>query len=279
MLISSGADLSIKNNAGLSALFFINKHVPQCFKAFEERLDTGLKLEGAPELSSKVKLDFHKLSPNMNSTDTRQRQDISIFMELMNSPHSALLKHPLSEAFLHLKWKQIRYMHILAFVFTHLVYSIVYTTYGLTVFGSLCRPADYESILNVRYNFSTSINCSFHNITGQKYEYESYTSNLFIAKVSWILLIIFTVLYTGNESIKIFTNPKSYFRTWDSYIDIILIFSFLLISFHEDPFDSQFSMKLWQFHVAACGCFLSWLQMMFFIGKLPKFGKYVQMFR
>ena len=60
LLIRYGADLSIKNNAGFSALFFINKHLPQCFKAFEERL--------------------HKLSPNINSTDTRQRQDIAIFI-------------------------------------------------------------------------------------------------------------------------------------------------------------------------------------------------------
>ena len=75
LLIRYGADLSIKNHSGLSALFFINKHVPQCVKAFEERLDSGLKLEGSSELNSHygVKLDFHKLSPNINSTDTRQR--------------------------------------------------------------------------------------------------------------------------------------------------------------------------------------------------------------
>jgi len=39
------------------------------------------------------------------------------------------------------------------------------------------------------------------------------------------------------------------------------------------------SFSLWQFHVASVGCFLTWLQMMFYIGKLPRFGKYVQMFR
>ena len=59
----------------------------------------------------------------------------------------------------------------------------------------------------------------------------------------------------------------------------LFIFSFPLISFHQDPFVEVFSMKLWQFHMAAAGSFLSWLQMMFLIGKLPKFGKYVQMFR
>ena len=90
---------------------------------------------------------------------------------------------------------------------------------------------------------------------------------------------MFTLMYVVNESIKIFTNLKDYFSKWDSYIDLILIFSFPLISFHQNPFEEVFSMTLWQFHMAAAGSFLSWLQMMFLIGKLPKFGKYVQMFR
>ena len=66
LLIENGADLSIKNKAGLTALYFINKKVPQCMKALESRLDSGMKLEGGPsELSSKIKLDFTKLSSNI----------------------------------------------------------------------------------------------------------------------------------------------------------------------------------------------------------------------
>ena len=288
LLISYGADLSIKNNVGLSALFFINKHVPQCFKAFEERLDSGLKLEGSSELNSHtgVKLDFHKLSPNINSTDTRQRQDIAIFIELMKSPHSALLKHPLSEAFLHLKWKQIQYMHVAFIIFTHFMYSLVYTIYALTVFVQLCRPESYDKIIDVRWNFTSNVTCKFHpssdpGLSDEALEadHAAYRKRAVIAQVSWVFLIIFTLIYVVNESIKIFTNMKAYFSKWDSYIDLILIFSFPLISFHEDPFVEVFSMSLWQFHMAAAGSFLSWLQMMFLIGKLPKFGKYVQMFR
>merc|ERR1719310_1602428 len=78
---------------------------------------------------------------------------------------------------------------------------------------------------------------------------------------------------------KLYTAPRLYFMKWDTYIDLSLIASFLLITFHEDPFQEEFSMSLWQYHVASVGCFLTWLQMMFYIGKLPRFGKYVQMFR
>ena len=274
LLIRYGADLSIKNNAGFSALFFINKHVPQCFKAFEERLDSGLMLEGSSELNSYtgVKLDFHKLSPNINSTDTRQRQDIAIFIELMKSPHSALLIHPLSEAFLHLKWKKIQYLHVAFIIFTHFMYSLVYTIYALTVFVNLCRPGSYDDIIetDTRWDIGSEITCKYHPSR----------MKTVMAQVSWVFLIMFTLIYVVNVSIKIFTNPKNYFSKWYSYIDLILIVSFPLISFHQDPFPLDvFHMRLWQFHVAAIGSFLTWLQMMLLIGKLPKFGKYVQMLR
>jgi len=267
VLISQGADLSIKNKAGFSSLFFINKKVPQCMKTFEERLDTGLKLESSnSEMSSKVKMDFNKLSPNMNSLN---RQDISIFMELMKSPYHVLLKHPLSQAFLYLKWNQIKYLHLFFIIFSHFIYSSVYTIYTLLIFGSICEPKDFE---NDRFNLSISIKC---NLNGKGVN----PSEVWIARVSWLFLILFTFIYLVNEGIKVLTTTKRYFGKWDSYIDIVLILSFFLISFHGDPFKNEIYIGLWQFHVAAIGCFLTWLQMMFYIGKLPRFGKYVQMFR
>ena len=89
------ADLSLENNAGFSSLFFINKKVPQCMRAYEDRLDLGLKLENtSTETSAKIKMDFNKLSPNINCL---HRQDIAIFRELIKSGRADLIKHPLSQ--------------------------------------------------------------------------------------------------------------------------------------------------------------------------------------
>ena len=285
LLISQGADLSIKNDADLSALHFINRKVPHCMKAFEERLDSGLKLEGGmSEMNSKVKIDFNKLSNDIYSL---QKQDITIFLELMKSPYKSLLKHPLSEAFLHLKWKQIKYLHFFFLIMTHFIYSVVYTTYSLLVFGSICVPHDNDIIEGYKFNWSDPsiidlykfrwdlrIPCPSPNMM-----VEEFYVKLVIARISWVLLIIFTLIYVINETMKFYTSPKHYFMKWDTYIDLSLIISFLLITFHVDPFQEEFSMALWQWHTAAVGCFLTWLQMMFYIGKLPRFGKYVQMFR
>jgi hypothetical protein len=46
LLIRHEADLSLKNKAGYSALYFINKKVPQCMRSFQDRLDDGLQLDG-----------------------------------------------------------------------------------------------------------------------------------------------------------------------------------------------------------------------------------------
>ena len=284
LLISAGADLSIKNNADISALHFINKYCSHCIKSFEERLDSGLKLEGGmTDLNSKVKLDFNKLSSSINSL---QYQDISIFLELMKSPYKSLLKHPLSEAFLFLKWKQIKYLHLFMIIVTHFIYSVVYTTYALLLFGSICEPTTGDILgNNTVFNWSTessiddlkwhgSLTIPCHNKDNPDFQ-----NKLNVTIVSWGFLILFTTIYLMNESVKMFQNPKLYFRNLDSYIDLSLIISFLFITFYEYPLNDKFEMYLWQWHLSAIGCFLTWLQMMFYIGKLPRFGKYVQMFR
>ena len=45
LLIQRGADLSIRNKAGFSALYFVNKKVPECIMSFKDRLDAGLQME------------------------------------------------------------------------------------------------------------------------------------------------------------------------------------------------------------------------------------------
>jgi len=263
LLISHDADLACQNFAGFSALHFINRKIPQCINTFEDRLDSGLKLENE-EMSAKVKIDFNKLSPNINSL---HQPDITIFTELLNSQFHLLLKHPLSQAFLYLKWNQIKYLHLFFVIFSHFIYSTVYTLYALLIFGTVCQPNFNNN--EDRYKLGKYTLCDL----------KQNSLEIYIARIAWVLLVVFTLFYLVNETIKVLTIARRYFRKWDSYIDMALIISFPLISVHSNPFSEEIVVARWQFHAAAIGCFLSWLQMMFFIGKLPRFGKYVQMFR
>jgi len=272
LLIENGADLSIKNKAGLTALYFINKKVPQCMKALESRLDSGMKLEGGPsELSAKIKLDFTKLSSNINSYQT---QDITFFMELSTSPHQALLKHPLSEAFLYLKWNQIKYLYMIFIVCTHFIYCVVYTLYALLLYCSLCEPSvTQDPPANPWHIFNSTIPC---NLSGPQSASQAATVNLAVS--AWILLIIFIIIYIIKEILKLSASPRRYFIQLESYHDIVIIITTILIVW-LNLLEDTIHIGRWQYHAACIGSFSTWLYMMFLIGRVPRFGKYVQMFK
>jgi hypothetical protein len=65
-------------------------------------------------------------------------------------------------------------------------------------------------------------------------------------------------------------------------LNLLLIISFPLISFYDNPYvenkqDDAITFKPWQSHVAAIGIMTTWVINMIHVGKIPKFGIYVQM--
>ena len=42
---------------------------------------------------------------------------------------------------------------------------------------------------------------------------------------------------------------------------------------------TKLSLERWQYHLAAFTCMLLWLEMLMLVGKIPKFGKYIHMFK
>ena len=46
------------------------------------------------------------------------------------------------QAFLYLKWNQVKYLYIVFIVSTHFIFSVVFTLYALLVYSSLCQPVD-----------------------------------------------------------------------------------------------------------------------------------------
>ena len=177
------------------------------------------------------------------------------------------------QAFLYLKWEQIKQIYHFITIFCHLVYSVVYTSYCLLMFVVLCQPPedDQKSRRAEKLDKYESVNCTLSGIDNQV--------AVEFARWLWIFLLLFTLLYASYEALNFKINIKRYWENPESIIDILLIFSFPLISFHQDPWSEIVTMKGWQFQLAAVGCFLTWIQMMFFIGKMQRFGKYVQMFK
>ena len=75
-----------------------------------------------------------------------------------------------------------------------------------------------------------------------------------------------------------------YLKQYESWLNIITILSFALISFHSNPFilldnKETFKIKRWQYSVNGIGIFFTWLLQMFHMGRTPQYGLYVEVFK
>lgn len=278
LLIKNGADLCLRNKAGKSALYFVMKYVPNTLKTIEERLDSGMQI-GRPEqeYETSVKMDFNLLMP---SAGNYYISEVGLFTEILqmhnNDPArlEKILMHPLSLSFLHLKWQQIKWLYYIIILISHLIYSITYSVYIVSVYNGLCKPKDFMAIQDLSYmeRVFRESKCDFHS--------PDHLAAVNSARVSWLLLIVFNLIYVARETTKFIHLKDMYFKEWESVLNLMTILSFPLISFHFNPFgfgpeDPTFSS--WQFHAAGIGVLTTWILQMFLIGKVPRFGKYVQM--
>ncbi|CAB4057153.1 unnamed protein product [Lepeophtheirus salmonis] len=193
LLIAHGADLCSKNKNGKPALYFALKYTPGCVNAIQERMDAAIHMENPEsDINCKIKMDFKTLIPCSNSL----QGEVSLFTELLNiqggDNHRNLAKillHPLAEAFLHIKWNQIKWLYYIFILFSHFIYSVTYSLYAILVYKSLCSPKD-----NWKEGIFLSHECSFDNSNPR----------VQLAITSWIFLAIDTF-----ES----TNPFSTFSS------------------------------------------------------------------
>ena len=277
LLIAAGAHLCARNNAGKSGLHFMMKHVPGSIQAIEKLLDAGLRLNNAEnESSCEIKMEFQALVPMCKSSSWFE-SEVDLFNEVLRIQHGdpamteRILMHPLSQGYLHLKWSQIKWLYYILIVASHFIYSITYSAFNVLVYKDLCvvghvLPAN-ESVL------TEEIPCQL-NLESNRVKTEC-------ALTAWIFLIIFTFIYVVKEITKLAHLGIRYFRDYESVLNFLVVTSFMLVSFHSNPFDFStrtITVKRWQFHASGVGVFTTWLLQMLLIGRVPRFGKYVEMF-
>lgn len=92
-------------------------------------------------------------------------------------------------------------------------------------------------------------------------------------------MLIFTLIYVGKGIINFKHKSWSYFKDFETWLDIGINVAFLLISFHSNPFsDTDFKVAKWQYHVNGFAVFSTWLMQFLLIGRIPKFGLYIEVF-
>ncbi|XP_053678551.1 transient receptor potential channel pyrexia [Anopheles nili] len=240
MLIEYGADITARTNGGVSALSFIIRRTPEIIPRYIDKLDAAISVNSIHEIGDvdcEIRLDFRLLVPN------NDRGETELLLAFIEVGQKRILKHPLCETFLLLKWRRIRKFFIFS-LFYHGLFVLLFTVYVLGVYVQDCRA-------------------------------ERCPTPSYVPAVGYII-ILFNLLLMTKELFQMMHGFVSYVRYWENWLQWSIVIGIFLCT-HNAISDASDVMN-WQHHVAAIVIFLAWLELMMLVGRFPIFGLYVQMF-
>lgn len=177
--------------------------------------------------------------------------ETELLLNFIEVGHKEILKHPLCETFLFLKWKRIRKFFLFS-LFYHSIFVFLFTIYIIAVFLKDC-PAKNTRIIHV---------CTVPTYV----------------KVLGYLIIILNIMLLAKEVFQIAHSWLLYLKQWENWLQWLIIVCVFLCVYPVNEADIRETVKSWQHHIAAVGIFLTWLELMMIVGRFPIFGLYVQMF-
>lgn len=128
---------------------FIVRRTPEVIPKFLSKFDASISVNEHEigDVDCEVKLDFRLLVPN---TDRGETELLLAFIEVGKK---RILKHPLCETFLFLKWRRIRKFFLFS-LFYHAIYVMLFTVYVMGVFDKECTSKeqgvdDYHTMCTV----------------------------------------------------------------------------------------------------------------------------------
>lgn len=245
LLINNGGDVTMRTNGGISVLTFITRRTPEVIPKYIEKFDASIKLNDHElgDVDCELKLDFRVLVPSVTKGESE------LLLSFIEVGHKEILKHPLCETFLFLKWRRIRKFFLFS-LFYHCVFALLFTQYIIGVFLRDCAPT---RILD---------NCKVKPV---------------VNGIGYVLIIL-NLLLTAKEIFQIAHGWKTYIRQWENWLQWMIIISVCCSVYPTHNMNVRNDVSEWQHHVAAIGIFLTWLELMMIVGRFPIFGLYVQMF-
>ncbi|EFN63911.1 Transient receptor potential channel pyrexia [Camponotus floridanus] len=121
MLLSKGGDVTARAKDGVTALSIIVRRTPEVLSQLATRLDRAVTLLDTLYIDCELRIDFRPLV----ALSCRNETDLMLCPVEVGQVHS-ILKHPLCDSFLHLKWKRIRQFFVLNLLF-HLIFVAFFT--------------------------------------------------------------------------------------------------------------------------------------------------------
>ncbi|RVE47475.1 hypothetical protein evm_007886 [Chilo suppressalis] len=242
LLLDYGGDVTLRTNGGVSALSFIVRRVPDVIPRYLSKLDDAVHVSEHElgDVDCELTVDFRPLVPCIS------RGEAELLLAFVEVGRKDVLKHPVAETFLFLKWRRIRKFFVLSFIY-HALFISLYSIYILQIY--LCEDVTCDVPTYVR-----------------PIQY---------------LIIILNLCFMCKEVFQACLDWSSYIRQWENWLQCLIILGVFLCTI---PWDIENGVVIkgntsnWQHDIAAVTIFFCWLELMMIIGRFPTFGLYVQMF-
>ncbi|XP_072929948.1 transient receptor potential channel pyrexia isoform X2 [Epargyreus clarus] len=242
LLLDYGGDVTLRTNGGVSALSFIVRRVPDVIPRYLYKLDDAVHVSEHElgDVDCELTIDFRPLVPCIT------RGEAELLLAFVEVGRKDVLKHPVAETFLFLKWRRIRKFFVLSFVY-HALFITLYSLYILQIF----RCAD--------------VTCHVPS---------------YLRPVQYLILLLNTC-FLSKEIFQSCLDWSAYIRQWENWLQILIIIGVFLCTIPSWDMENgvvRTNTSNWQHDVAAITIFFCWLELMMIIGRFPTFGLYVQMF-
>ncbi|XP_063831405.1 transient receptor potential channel pyrexia isoform X1 [Ostrinia nubilalis] len=242
LLLDYGGDVTLRTNGGISALSFIVRRVPDVIPRYLCKFDDAVHVSEHElgDVDCELTIDFRPLVSCLS------RGEAELLLAFVEVGRRDVLKHPVAETFLFLKWRRIRKFFVLSFIY-HALFITLYSLYILQTY--LC-------------------------------EEETCDVPAYVRPIQY-LIIILNLCFMSKELFQACLDWSAYIRQWENWLQCLIIIGVFLCTI---PWDVENGVVLknntsnWQHDVAAITIFFCWLELMMIIGRFPTFGLYVQMF-
>ncbi|CAG9789260.1 unnamed protein product [Diatraea saccharalis] len=242
LLLDYGGDVTLRTNGGVSALSFIVRRVPDVIPRYLCKFDDAVHVSEHElgDVDCELTIDFRPLVPCLS------RGEAELLLAFIEVGRKDVLKHPVAETFLFLKWRRIRKFFVLSFIY-HALFISLYSIYILQIY--LCEDVTCDVPAYVR-----------------PIQY---------------LIIILNLCFMCKEIFQACLDWSAYIRQWENWLQCLIILGVFLCTIPwgiDNGVVIKGNTSNWQHDIAAVTIFFCWLELMMIIGRFPTFGLYVQMF-
>lgn len=261
ILIRAGADLTARTDKGSTALRMVIRKVPAALYAVEEVMDSSISLNNNMDSRDvELKLDFKPLLAS------KKRITTDLLNTFIAEGHPELMQHPLCQAFLHIKWQEVRIFYLLRLVY-YFMFLCCVSIYVVAFLSNDCTVVENEVVKNATTKCDAPISANEH----------FYLLDFIYRGLIWIAMFeVIRKLYgliafcIAPTSVSLRLSLQIYCCQMDNWLEWSCLACVAIIG--------SLDRQNWHVYIGAIAVLAGWSNLMILIGQLPYFGAYVAMY-